>query len=188
VGTDAIGSVEQGNSVAISADGNTAMVGGPIDNRQTGAAWDFARKRGVWSQQGNKLVGSGAVGDAGQGNSVALSGDGNTVILGGPVDGANVGASWIFTRKGGVWSQQGNKLVGSGAVGNALQGVYVALSGDGNTAIVGGREDDLQTGAAWIFVQFTKNDCLHGGWLNFPSPPGPFTSQGQCESYFAQQH
>jgi hypothetical protein len=44
------------------------------------------------------------------------------------------------TRSGGVWTQQGNKLVGTGAVGPnpPSQAYSVALSGDGNTAIVGG--------------------------------------------------
>jgi hypothetical protein len=37
---------------------------------------------------------------------------------------------------GGVWTQQGDKLVGTGAVGSASQGEAVALSADGNTAIV----------------------------------------------------
>jgi len=37
-----------------------------------------------FTQQGPKLVGSNAVGNAGQGQSVALSGDGNTAIVGGP--------------------------------------------------------------------------------------------------------
>jgi hypothetical protein len=45
------------------------------------------------------------------------------------------GAAWVYTRSGGVWTQQGNKLVGSGAVGfDAQQGISVALSADGNTA------------------------------------------------------
>ena len=39
VGTDAIGSAGQGHSVALSADGNTAIVGGLADNRIRGAAW-----------------------------------------------------------------------------------------------------------------------------------------------------
>ncbi|MGC5276279.1 hypothetical protein ACPXAM_24405, partial [Escherichia coli] len=38
-------------------------------------------------------------------------------------------------------SQQGNKLVGTGAVGTAYQGASVSLSADGNTAIVGGYLD-----------------------------------------------
>ena len=75
---------------------------------------------GVWSQQGPKLVGTGAVTNAGQGHSVAISADGNTVIVGGPgdnpVSGGTTGAAWVYTRANGVWTQQGPKLVGTGAV------------------------------------------------------------------------
>src|ERR1700693_1820786 len=39
------------------------------------------------------------------------------------------------------FTQQGSKLVGTGYVGGALQGLSVALSADGNTAIVGGPDD-----------------------------------------------
>ena len=151
VGTAVVGLAEQGWSVALSADSNTAIVGGLADNRITGAAWVFTRSGAVWTQQGSKLVGTGAVGADGQGFSVALSDDGNTAIVGGPFDNSYVGASWVFTRSGGVWTQQGNKLVGTGAVGNARQGVSVALSADGNTAIVGGPADNANTGAAWAY-------------------------------------
>ena len=65
------------------------------------------------------------------------------------------GAAWVFTRSGGVWTQQGSKLVGTGAVGTAEQGCSVALSADGNTAIVGGPGDNSGAGAAWVFVQPT---------------------------------
>ncbi len=155
VGTGAVGSFgRQGCSVALSADGNTAIVGGPFDNGETGAAWVYTRSGGVWTQQGSKLVGTGAVGyEARQGWSVALSADGNTAIVGGPGDNADTGAAWVYTRSGGVWTQQGSKLVGTGAVGYAFQGASVALSGDGNTAIVGGPEDNSNAGAAWVFVQ-----------------------------------
>ena len=150
VGSGAVGSAEQGYAVALSADGNTAIVGGPFDNSQAGAAWAFTRSGGVWTQQGAKLVGTGAaVGNANQGNSVALSADGNTAIVGGPND----GAAWVFTRSNGVWTQQGAKLVGTGAVGGALQGISVALSADGNTAIVGGAGDNSNIGAVWVFTR-----------------------------------
>jgi hypothetical protein len=70
-----------------------------------------------FTQQGSKLVGTGAVGpNVAQGVSVALSADGNTAIVGGHGDKHSVGAAWVFTRSGEVWSQQGSKLVGSGAV------------------------------------------------------------------------
>jgi FG-GAP repeat len=145
----------QGVSVALSADGETAIVGGPSDNRTTGAAWVFTRTGGVWTQQGNKLVGSGVHGagesslSLGQGMSVALSADGDTAIVGG----WRAEAAWVFTRTGGVWTQQGNKLVGSGAAGSARLGMSVALSTDGNTAIVGGWSDNNRTGAAWVFIR-----------------------------------
>jgi hypothetical protein len=58
--------------------------------------------------------------------------------VGGVTDNAGIGAVWVFTRSAGVWTQQGSKLVGTGVVGNAEQGQSVALSADGNTAIVGG--------------------------------------------------
>jgi hypothetical protein len=155
IGTDLTGyPVSEGASVALSADGNTAIIGGNGDNGSTGAAWIFTRSNGVWSQQGDKLVGSGAVGLASQGRSVALSADGNTAILGGPGDNSSIGAAWVFTRSNGVWSQQGGKLVGSGVYGPyAEQGWSVALSADGNTAIVGGQDDNLNTGAAWVFTR-----------------------------------
>jgi hypothetical protein len=152
IGTDAVGPAAQGQSVALSADGNTAIVGGPQDSYMAGAAWVFTRSSGVWSQQGSKLVGTGAVGDAVQGASVALSADGNTAIVGGYSDSSDAGAIWVFTRSGGVWSQQGSKLVGTGAVGAAYQGHSVALSADGNTAMVGGNGDNF-VGAVWVFTR-----------------------------------
>src|SRR5207302_1802677 len=84
--------------------------------------------------------------------SVSLSSDGNTVIVGGYGDNGNKGAGWAFTRSGGVWTQQGSKLVGTGAIGAAQQGYSVALSSDGNTAIVGGYTDNGGAGAAWVYV------------------------------------
>jgi hypothetical protein len=120
-GSDAIGGPLQGTSSALSADGNTAIVGAPGDNTSLGAAWVFTRTNGVWTEQ-EKLVGTGAAGDGQQGQSVALAADGNTAIVGAPGDNGNVGAAWVFTRSGGGWSQQGSKLVGMGAVGAPQQG------------------------------------------------------------------
>jgi hypothetical protein len=152
VGKGAVGAAIQG-VVALSADGGTAVVGGPHDNSFVGAAWVFTRSVGVWTQQGGKLVGTGGVGMQAQGASVSLSADGAAAILGGPWDNSYFGATWVFTRRGGVWTQQGVKLVGTGAAGDASQGVGVSLSADGDTAIEGGLYDNASTGAAWVFVQ-----------------------------------
>ena len=43
VANNAIGAAVQGASVGLSADGNTAIVGGPGDNSNTGAAWVFIK-------------------------------------------------------------------------------------------------------------------------------------------------
>jgi len=153
VGSGAIGASAQGNSVGLSADGNTAIVGGLYDNGELGAAWIWTRGAGIWTQQGGKLVGTGAVGKANQGWAVGLSGDGNTAIVGGALDDNDRGAAWVWTRSGGIWTQQSSKLVGAGASGSARQGSAVSISTDGNIAIVGGVRDNSEAGAAWVWAR-----------------------------------
>ena len=52
-----------------------------------------------------------------------------------------------------VWTQQGSKLVGTGANGSTVyQGRSVFLSADGNTVIVGGYGDNSSQGAVWFYV------------------------------------
>jgi hypothetical protein len=176
VGAGAIGPAEQGTSVALSRDATTAMVGGPHDNNGVGAAWVFTRSGDAWVQQGSKLIGTDVVGDAGQGGSVALSRDGDTAIIGGHRDNDFVGAAWIYTRLGGVWTQQGSRLIGT-AVARAYQGWSVSISGDGNTAIVGGPTDDDVKGAAWIYVRRSAAWYVLGSKLVGDGPVG-FAGQG----------
>jgi hypothetical protein len=143
----------QGSSVTVSADGNTAVIGGPGDNSGVGAAWVYTRSGTAWSLQ-SKLVGTGNTGASKQGTSVAVSADGNTVVVGAPGDNSGAGAVWVFTRSGTVWTQQGGKLMGTGAVGPAQQGFQTAVSGDGNTLAIGGYADDSYAGAVWTFVRY----------------------------------
>ncbi len=153
---EAGGGGDQGSSVAISGDGNTAVVGGPYNGSYIGAAWVWTRAGGVWAQDGPKLVGSGVVAgsSATQGDAVAISADGSTVLVGGGEDNFNAGAVWAWTKVGGAWTQQGPKLVGSGAApGFVEQGRAVALSADGNTAVVGGPSDDGGRGALWVWTR-----------------------------------
>lgn len=157
VGTGTVGYASQGRSVALSAAGNTAIVGGFTDDSSAGAAWVWTRSGGVWTQQGGKLVGGGAVGTESQpveqGYSVSLSADGSTAFVGGKCDSQCTGATWVWKRTGGLWTQQGPKLVGVGAVGGPQQGYSIALSGDGTTGFVGGPGDNYGTsGATWAFA------------------------------------
>jgi hypothetical protein len=112
VGTGAVGPAEQAWSVALSADGTTAIVGGLGDNSYTGAAWVFTRSGAIWTQQGSKLVGTDTIGRARQGQSVALSADGSTAIAGGIADNRITGAAWVNSRSGGVWTPTPATAVG----------------------------------------------------------------------------
>jgi len=171
IGSGAVGQSRQGRSVAVSSDGNTAIVGGPFDDGGRGAVWVWSRSGGRWSQVGGKLVGSGALGPLGplahQGASVALSADGNTAVVGGPDDGftGNVGAVWVWTRAAGVWAQVGSKLVGTGGIFAQGQGEAVAISADGRTILVGGPNDDGDTGAVWAWTRNGDVWTQQGGKL-----------------------
>jgi FG-GAP repeat len=166
IGTNGSTDALQGFSVALSADGNTALVGGPFDNGQAGAVWVYTRSGGVWTQQGSKLTVTDNISNARFGWAVALSADGNTALIGGPSDNTMFGgAAWVFTRSAGVWSEQAkltaNDLARSFGV-TVLQGTSVALSADGNTAVVGAPQDASVTGAAiGVAVVFTR---AGGAW------------------------
>jgi hypothetical protein len=162
--------------VALSSDASTALIGGPEDNGGVGAGWVFTRSGPNWSQQGAKLtakggeeIGTGPIGEwnAGSfGESVALSSDGHTALIGHPDDNNKVGAVWVFTRSGSTWTQQGPKLTASDEASNRVPGPHgsttvlgggfgcsVALSSDGDTALIGGFRDNNRAGAAWIFTR-----------------------------------
>jgi hypothetical protein len=85
-GTVSSESAAQGWSVAMSADGNTVLIGAKADNWTNGAAWIFTWSGNSWEQRGPKLTGIGNVGVANQGQSLALSADGSTAIIGGNQD------------------------------------------------------------------------------------------------------
>jgi hypothetical protein len=142
-----------GRSVALSADGNTALVGGPADRGDRGAAWMFTRSGSSWIQQGSVLTGGGESGEGFFGVSVALSADGNTALIGSPGDAGYVGAAWAFTRSGSTWTQQGAKLTGAEEGGEGRFGYSVGLSSSGETALIGGRSDNDGAGAAWVFTR-----------------------------------
>ncbi len=151
VPTGEIGEGFFGASVALSSDGNTALIGGPEDHLGKGAAWIFTRTGESWSQPGEKLTGSGAVGEANFGSGVALSANGQIALVGG-FHGDKVGAAWVFTGSGATWTQQGERFGGGEEVGHGEFGFGVALSSDGETALIGGPSDNSETGAAWAFV------------------------------------
>jgi hypothetical protein len=155
-----------GYTVALSADGNTALVGGYSDHKFTGAVWVFVRFGSTWVQQGSKLTATGEVGEGMFGVSVALSADGNTALVGGVRNNAGVGAAWVFARSGAVWAQQAMlTATAPEEIGKGEFGESVALSADGNTALIGAYGDSAYTGAAWVFTRSGGTWSQQGGKL-----------------------
>jgi len=152
-----------GYVLALSADGNTALIGapggtGPVETQVQGAAFVFTRNGSTWSQQSLLTASDRIVGDH-FGFSVALSDDGNTALIGSYVDdvgsNTNQGSAYVFVRSGNSWSEQAHLVSVDGAVEDYF-GRSVSLSGDGNTALIGANMKKIgsntKQGAAYIFT------------------------------------
>ena len=90
--------------MALSADGDTALVGASGRSSDTGAAYVFTRSSGVYSQTATLAAAGGAANDY-FGTAVALSADGSTALVGAYGRSSNTGAAYVFTRSSGVYSQ-----------------------------------------------------------------------------------
>jgi hypothetical protein len=85
---------EQGATVALSADGNVAVIGAPEETR---ASERYGSPPAVADPV--ELAGTGSSGTpVEQGDSIAISADGNTIITGGSFNAPQVGAAWVLQR------------------------------------------------------------------------------------------
>ena len=93
--------------MALSGDGNTALIGAPYDNGNGGSATVFDRSGTTWAQvaEFSPSGPDGENGASGFGIGVALSADGDTALIGGSTDSNGSGAAWIYTQSGGDWTQ-----------------------------------------------------------------------------------
>jgi hypothetical protein len=104
-----------------------------------------------WTQQ-QKLTASDGVGNDNFGFSAAVSGDGSTALVGAFSKNSFTGAAYVFLRSGTTWSQQAELTAADAASGDEF-GLSVSLSGDGNTALIGARNKNSGTGAAYVFIR-----------------------------------
>jgi hypothetical protein len=156
-----------GSTLAVGAfdeDGSARGVNGMPDNRAngSGAAYVFTRAGGAWTQQAYVKASNGEPQDS-FGVHVALNDDGTTLLVGtldedctasGPTpptacgsdwkEDLSMGAAYVFVRAGTTWSQQAF-LKASNTSPNDWFGSRVALSGDGNLAVIAA---SLEDGAA----------------------------------------
>ena len=143
-----------GRSVAI--DGNTAVVGIPLDDDVIGASGSmqvFVRNGTVWSHQAKLLPADLDPADN-FGNSLDI--DGDTIVAGSIGNNAkdvNSGSAYIFVRTGTEWTEQGKLTARDGIAQDAL-GTSVAISVD--TVIAGAPRDDdngSNSGSVYIFTR-----------------------------------
>jgi hypothetical protein len=174
--TDGTADDQFGTSVALS--GDTALVGTVWDdvgdNEDQGSVYVFVRSGTTWTQQAQLTAADGTAQDA-LGRSAALSADGNTALVGVGLNDVFMGAgeAYIFTRGGTGWTQQAKLTAADSDLYDGF-GWSVALSGDGDTALLGawGENVDVNTdqGSAYVFprsgttwTQQTKLTASDGG-------------------------
>lgn len=142
-----------GGSVAV--DGDTIVVGAPLEDAFAGAVHVFVRDGGAWSHQARLVPDAPG---AQFGHAVDVSGD--TVVVG-DFDRGTGGAAVVFVRSGTSWIQQA-AIEPPDADASDLFGNDVAI--DGDTLVVGapnedsngtGTADDTATdsGAAFVFTR-----------------------------------
>ncbi len=148
-----------GSAVAISDDGNTFVVGGPLFNSEldnVGMLQVYKYQNGEIIEFGSPLVGVEA--ESTFGNGVSISGDGNTIAAG--ITGSNPESVKVFRNNGTTWNQIGETIFGNPGTGSF--GFSHFLSKDGNTIIIAGRFDGTvlsQSGRTSIYTY------INGEWI-----------------------
>src|ERR1700730_5990779 len=107
-----------GEEVALSADGNTALIAGDEisgEKNYASAAWIFSRPASAWTQQA-ELRPPEQAGLPASSSHVALSADGNTALVGNGGDMEDTGSAWVYVRAGSTWTLEA-RLRGEGEVG-----------------------------------------------------------------------
>jgi hypothetical protein len=149
---------EDGNSVALSANGQVALLGAPEGGPfQDGAAFVYTESAGSWpTAPGATFLGPTESG-AWLGQSVALSANGQVALLGAPIGGD--GAAYLFTESRGTWPAAAAATFTGPAGSPDDLGDDVALSANGQSAVLGG-------------APFTGADAIDGAAYLFSAPPG----------------
>jgi hypothetical protein len=141
-----------GGPLALSRDGNTALIGAigvPCVGGNCGAVYVFTRSGNLWTER-QKLVSGEPSSDFFFGRTIALSADGNTALIVQGFDlGILIGKVFVYTQSGGVWSLQGT--ISAPDTNTDFANGPIALSGDGNLALIR-EDDDPFAGGGSVFV------------------------------------
>jgi flagellin-like hook-associated protein FlgL len=132
-----------GQSVSISADGNTLALSSPGNNsngNDSGYVRIYTWSGSSWTAVGNPIIGESAEDKF---NKVSISTDGKTVAVGATGNdgnGADSGHVRVYSWNGTAWIQLGADINGEAA--GDISGYSVALSDAGDTVAIGAPEND----------------------------------------------
>jgi phage gpG-like protein len=152
---ESAGKGELGYSVALSANNEYALIGGPGDSKQLGAAWVFLRSGTTWTQQAKLTAKAGEETNGGEfGRSVSISEKGEYALIGSSMDSAGAGSAFVFLRTGTAWAQQAKLVAKAGEETSEGEfGKSVSISATGEYALVGAPNDKAGIGAAFVFFR-----------------------------------
>lgn len=186
VGTGAVTATQQGYSVAVSGDGLTLAVGGPLDNTLYGAVWMFKNVSGTWTQTGAKLTPYNASKQAAFiGSAVGLSYDGTRLAVGAEQCSLveNSGCVFMYDLVDGTWIQ-GQTIYPLG-VRNTLPSVFsVSLSYDGNVLFFDQFNNNTTYGGVFVYNLLPNGLWVQNGAIRAPVGTGNpgFTLVGASRS------
>ncbi len=149
-----------GQTVSLSDDGATALVGAPgraiNGNLEQGAAYLYTLNNSSWTQAAELTANDGVAEDS-FGGRVALSADGAMALIAAYGKNDFQGAAYVFTTSDGwTTNTQAAKLTASNGEKNDRFGWDVALS-DNATALVGSPsvniDGNIGQGAAYVFTE-----------------------------------
>jgi hypothetical protein len=163
-----------GISVALSADGTTALVGARDAEHLKGAAYVFhVSDAGSWSSSKTPTATlTSQPGPAAEqlfGYSVALSADGTTAFVGAPVTGGGEdppGAIYVFhVAAEDAWASSSTPTATLTATDGVIVGTSLALSPDGTTLVAGAPYLNNLAGGAYVFHVPSE-----GAWVSTSTP------------------
>ena len=159
-----------GHSVALSADGHTALIGDPTQAEESGAAYVFTAEGSTWTEQA-ELSGSDVKKQWNFGASVAISADGHKALVGAPAPEA--GTAYVFSGTGPTWTQQAELTPDDEEVKgfDGWFGDSVALNGEGDVALVGAPWAEEDLGAAYAFAGEGSNWSQQAEFTLFDATP-----------------
>jgi hypothetical protein len=173
-----------GFSVALSADGTTALVGAPHVRHDVGAAYIFhASDAGSWSSSATPVAAlthpTSSTGHVGF--DVALSADGTTAFVGAPGSlgqSSSAGAIYVFQASAeDAWASSSTPTATLTASGALLLGYVLATSPDGTTLVAGAPFADAQAGGGYVFHVPSE-----GAWASTSTPTATLSNAGESQN------